>query len=80
MTGSDGFIGSHVVECLIELGARVRAFAMYNSLGSLGGWTLLIFGDAVDSGQAEFLLGDIRDAEHVAASVEVSTWCSISRR
>ncbi len=71
VTGSDGFIGSHVVETLLDLGARVRAFALYNSHGSLG-WldSSQVFADALESGQAEFVLGDIRDAEHVVTSVE----------
>ncbi|KQY50247.1 MULTISPECIES: GDP-mannose 4,6-dehydratase [unclassified Nocardioides] len=71
VTGSDGFIGSHVVEGLIGLGARVKAFALYNSFGSLG-WldSSEVFAAAVESGQAEFVLGDIRDAEHVSAAVE----------
>lgn len=71
VTGSDGFIGSHVVESLIELGAQVRAFAIYNSAGTLG-WleSSPQFGAALESGQADFVLGDIRDAEHVAAAVE----------
>lgn len=71
VTGSDGFIGSHVVEGLLDLGARVKAFALYNSNGSLG-WldSSPAFAAAVDSGQAEFVLGDIRDAEHVATAVE----------
>lgn len=71
VTGSDGFIGSHVVETLLDLGATVRAFALYNSFGSLG-WldSSDVFQKALDSGQAEFVLGDIRDAEHVSASVD----------
>ncbi|WP_036505875.1 GDP-mannose 4,6-dehydratase [Nocardioides sp. URHA0020] len=71
VTGSDGFIGSHVVETLLGLGARVTAFALYNSFGSLG-WldSSDVFAAAVESGQAEFVLGDIRDAEHVSAAVE----------
>lgn len=70
VTGSDGFIGSHVVETLLDLGAQVRAFALYNSFGSLG-WldSSPTFQDALEKGQAEFVLGDIRDAEHVAQSV-----------
>ena len=31
VTGSDGFIGSHLVESLVENGADVRAFVFYNS-------------------------------------------------
>lgn len=71
VTGSDGFIGSHVVETLLDLGATVRAFALYNSFGSLG-WldSSAAFQKALDSGQAEYVLGDIRDAEHVSQSVE----------
>lgn len=70
VTGSDGFIGSHVVETLLDLGAQVRAFALYNSFGSLG-WldTSKTFSAALESGQAEFVLGDIRDAEHVSEAV-----------
>ncbi len=82
VTGSDGFIGSHVVEGLIGLGARVRAFALYNSFGSLG-WldSSAVSPPPSTSGQAEFVLGDIRDAEHVARPPSrVSTWCSTSRR
>jgi UDP-glucose 4-epimerase len=71
VTGSDGFIGSHVVERLIADGARVRAFCLYNSNGSTG-WLDESgpFRRAVRDGQAEVVLGDIRDPEHVAASVE----------
>ena len=31
VTGAGGFIGSHVVERLVRLGAKVRAFVHYNS-------------------------------------------------
>jgi NAD dependent epimerase/dehydratase len=71
VTGADGFIGSHVVERVLEVGGRVRAFCLYTSTGSLG-WLeeSEAFADAVDDGRAESVLGDIRDPEHVAASVE----------
>jgi len=36
VTGADGFIGSHLTERLVALGANVRAFCLYNSGGSLG--------------------------------------------
>ena len=71
VTGSDGFIGSHTVERLLADGAQVRAFCLYNSNGSLG-WLDQsdVFAKALREGQAEVVLGDIRDPEHVAASVE----------
>ena len=36
VTGSDGFIGSHVVERVLAAGGRVRAFCLYTSTGGLG--------------------------------------------
>ena len=36
VTGAAGFIGSHLAERLVALGADVRAFVHYNSLGSKG--------------------------------------------
>lgn len=62
VTGADGFIGSHLTERLVELGARVRAFCVYNSNGSLG-WL-----DGAERAVREALdvrLGDVRDARFV---------------
>jgi NAD dependent epimerase/dehydratase len=67
VTGADGFIGSHLTERLVELGATVRAFCLYNSMGSTG-WldhALQAVRDAVD-----VRLGDIRDARFTAAACE----------
>jgi nucleoside-diphosphate-sugar epimerase len=36
VTGADGFIGSHLVEALVERGARVKALSYYNSFNSWG--------------------------------------------
>lgn len=65
VTGADGFIGSHLVERLVTLGARVRAFCLYNSNGSLG-W--LDGADASVKQELDIRLGDIRDARFVAES------------
>ena len=36
VTGSSGFIGSHLTEDLVKLGADVRALVLYNSFNSCG--------------------------------------------
>ena len=36
VTGGGGFIGSHLVEKLVELGATTRALVHYNARGSWG--------------------------------------------
>ena len=36
VTGADGFIGSHLVQQLLEAGHTVRALAQYNSFNNWG--------------------------------------------
>lgn len=67
VTGADGFIGSHLTERLVREGAKVRAFCLYNSQGSLG-W-LDRAGDEVRS-TLDVALGDIRDARFVETSCQ----------
>ncbi|MEU3274237.1 SDR family NAD(P)-dependent oxidoreductase [Saccharomonospora sp. NPDC006951] len=62
VTGADGFIGSHLVERLLDEGAEVRAFCLYNSNGNHG-WL-----EDLDPGRMDSLdlrLGDIRDGRTV---------------
>jgi NAD dependent epimerase/dehydratase len=59
VTGSDGFIGSHVVEELACRRARVRAFVQYNSLGSWG-WLDELSEEIRRS--VDVVAGDVRDA------------------
>lgn len=66
VTGADGFIGSHLVERLVTLGARVRAFVYYNSWNQLG-WLADVPKEVRDS--IEVIGGDIRDAERVRQAV-----------
>lgn len=62
VTGADGFIGSHLVERLVEKGCDVRALAYYNSFGSWG-WLDEISPQIKD--QIEVMMGDIRDPHGV---------------
>lgn len=58
VTGADGFIGSHLVESLIENGYEVTAFCLYNSFGSWG-WL-----DNLSTDKKKYIkviLGDVRD-------------------
>lgn len=60
VTGAGGFIGSHLVEALVRLGANVRAFVRYNSRGDYG------FLDALSKeieDQIEVFVGDLKDPE-----------------
>src|SRR5436309_1243858 len=61
VTGAGGFIGSHLVEELLERGQRVRALLRYTSVGGTG------FLDAITQRRErlDVVLGDIRDARAV---------------
>lgn len=56
VTGADGFIGSHLVEMLVNKGHKVRALALYNSFNDWG-WLETI--SCLD--QIEVVTGDVRD-------------------
>ena len=58
VTGAGGFIGSHLTERLVELGAEARALVEYNSLDSWG-W----LDESPAKGDIEVLLGDVRDSD-----------------
>jgi dTDP-glucose 4,6-dehydratase len=66
VTGADGFIGSHLVEALIERGYDVRAFVLYNSFGSWG-WLETVDKAVRDS--LDVFAGDIRDPHGVKAAM-----------
>jgi NAD dependent epimerase/dehydratase len=67
VTGSDGFIGSHLVEALIQDECQVRAFVFYNSFNSYG-W-LDTIPEQVKQ-KIEFFAGDIRDPRGVETAVD----------
>ncbi len=66
VTGSDGFIGSHLVERLIDEGADVKAFCYYNSFNSYG-WLDSFPKEKLS--QIEMFSGDIRDPNGVRTSL-----------
>jgi len=67
VTGADGFIGSHLVEALVNQGAKVKAFALYNSFNSWG-WLDTLDKSILD--QIEVFTGDIRDPYGVREAVK----------
>lgn len=62
VTGAGGFIGSHLVERLVEKGAQVRAFVRYNSRRDPG--LLRLLPEHILS-RVEIVAGDLRDAPAV---------------
>lgn len=67
VTGADGFIGSHLVEELIERGAQVRAYVFYNSFNTWG-W-IDTFPEEKKS-QLEIFSGDVRDPNGVRTAMK----------
>jgi NAD dependent epimerase/dehydratase len=81
VTGAGGFIGSHLVERLAELGAKVRAFVRYNSRNDQGFIEILpehiqrqievITGDLRDSGSVRIAVKDVQIVFHLGASIAI---------
>lgn len=62
VTGSEGFIGSHLVELLVRDGYQITAFVQYNSFDHRG-WLDDISADLQNNFQIIF--GDVRDSSSV---------------
>lgn len=67
VTGSEGFIGSHLVERLLKEGAKVRAFVLYNSFNNWG-WIDTFPKSKIK--EIEIITGDISDYNSVYNAVE----------
>ena len=60
VTGAGGFIGSHLTEALVRMGAEVKVFVRYNSRGDLG---LLERLSSDIKEEIEVYAGDLKDPE-----------------
>jgi|ERR1700757_1854035 len=67
VSGADGFIGSHLVERLVEQGFQVKAFVYYNSFNSWG-WLDTLPKEILN--QIEIFSGDIRDPNGVRTALK----------
>ena len=67
VTGADGFIGSHLVETLLDEGCSVKAFTHYNSFNS---WGWLDTFPRENLKNVEVFTGDIRDPNGVRTAVK----------
>lgn len=67
VTGADGFIGSHLVEALLNEGCSVKAFVYYNSFNSWG-WLDTLPKEKLKD--VEIFSGDVRDANGVRTAAK----------
>jgi len=67
VTGADGFIGSHLTEHLVRMGANVRAFVYYNSFNS---WGWLDDAEPDVRRALDVFAGDIRDPHGVRTAMQ----------
>ncbi|WP_069650355.1 NAD-dependent 4,6-dehydratase LegB [Caloranaerobacter ferrireducens] len=67
VTGADGFIGSHLTERLVELGANVTALVQYNSFNNWG-WIETL--DKHVKKEIEVYTGDIREYDNISKVIK----------
>ncbi|MBX7245991.1 MAG: SDR family NAD(P)-dependent oxidoreductase [Candidatus Sumerlaeaceae bacterium] len=67
VTGAGGFIGSHLVERLLELGANVTAFVHYNAAGTRG---LIDRLPIQDQNRIRFVAGDLAEQDALDEAFE----------
>lgn len=67
VTGSEGFIGSHLVEQLLKEDCKIRAFVLYNSF-NLWGWLDTFPKEKLDN--IEIFTGDVRDPNSVRNAIK----------
>jgi dTDP-glucose 4,6-dehydratase len=68
VTGADGFMGSHLTDALVVLGARVHAFVRatssgaLNNIGHLRNQLKVHFADLTDKTSIDFLIRELRES------------------
>ena len=67
VTGADGFIGSHLIEELLDQGYQVKAFCYYNSFNSWG-WLDSFSKELL--AKIEIFTGDVRDPNGVRTAMK----------
>jgi len=67
VTGADGFIGSHLVQALLNEGCSVKAFCYYNSFNS---WGWMDTFPKEELNRIEVFTGDIRDPNGVKTAMK----------
>ncbi len=67
VTGAAGFMGSHLTERLVDLGARTRAFVRYNSRND---WGMLELLPKQKLNDIEVITGDLRDSAAIRLAAE----------
>lgn len=67
VTGSEGFIGSHLADALLRQGHTVKAFVLYNSFGSHG-WLEQI--EKNKRAGLNIFMGDVRDPSGVREAMK----------
>jgi len=71
VTGSEGFIGSHLIEKLLKLNFKVKVFVQYNSFNSVGWLSNLKKKDFL---KLEIFFGDVRDFDSVSHAMQKSDY------
>lgn len=67
LTGSEGFIGSHLAEYLVQRGYSVRTFVLYNSFNSWG-WLETLPPEILR--ELDIFCGDVRDPSGVRKAMQ----------
>jgi dTDP-glucose 4,6-dehydratase len=68
VTGADGFMGSHLTDALVELGATVHAFVRatssgaLNNIGHLRGRLTVHFADLTDKTSVDYLIRELKES------------------